>query len=101
MPPPLIIVGNDVWIGEKAIVLKGAIGDGAIVAAGAVVTKDVEPYTIVAGVPARPIGKRFSPEQEKMFQELRWWEWSDDKIRLNRDFFQAREGWFDNGTVSR
>ena len=99
--PPLIIVGNDVWIGEKAIVLKGAIGDGAIVAAGAVVTKDVEPYTIVAGVPARPIGKRFSPEQEKMFQELRWWEWSDDKIRLNRDFFQAREGWFDNGTVSR
>lgn len=62
---PPITVGNDVWIGCRAIIMDGvSIGDGAIVAAGAIVTKDVEPYTIVGGVPAKPIGKRFSGLRE-------------------------------------
>ena len=57
------------------------IGDGAIVAARAVVTKDVEPYTIVGGVPARPIRKRFDPETIRRLEQLRWWDWPREKIR--------------------
>lgn len=75
-------IGNDVWIGHGAIIKKGCwIGDGAVVAAGAVVTKDVEPYTIVGGVPAKPIRKRFSDHQIEELLQAKWWDLSDDRIK--------------------
>lgn len=70
-----IIIKNDVWIGEKVIIKGGVqIGDGAIIAAGAVVTKDVDPYTIVGGVPASPIKKRFDDDIIDALMKLRWWD---------------------------
>ena len=69
------IIGNDVWIGHNAIVLGGVkIGDGAIIGAGAVVTKDVEPYAIVGGVPAKVIKYRFSKEIIEQLLETKWWD---------------------------
>ena len=77
-----IVIGNDVWIGYEAVILPGVrIGDGAIVAARAVVTKDVEPYTIVGGVPAKPIRKRFDPDTIRRLEQLRWWDWPREKLR--------------------
>lgn len=79
-----IIIGNDVWIGFEAVILSGArIGDGAIIGARAVVTKDVPPYTIVGGVPARPIRKRFDEATIEKLIRLRWWDWSENKIKDN------------------
>ena len=69
-----IIIGNDVWIGANVSLMDGiTIGDGAIVAANALVNKDVEPYTIVGGIPAKPIKKRFSPEDIDFLLSLQWW----------------------------
>ena len=77
-----IVIGNDVWIGYEAVVMSGvSIGDGAIIGTRAVVTKDVAPYTIVGGVPARPIRKRFDDETIKALQALRWWDWEFDEIQ--------------------
>ena len=77
-----IVIGNDVWIGYEAVILSGVtIGDGAIIGTRAVVTKDVPPYTIVGGVPAKPIRKRFDDETIKKLEEVRWWNWDDEKIR--------------------
>lgn len=79
-----LIIGNDVWIGYNAIILSGVkIGDGAIVATGAVVTKDVKPYEIVGGIPAKVIRKRFSDEVIIKLQKMKWWNWSVDKIKRN------------------
>ena len=73
---PPTTIGNDVWIGQGAFLKAGVtIGDGAIVAAHAVVVKDVEPYTIVAGVPAKPVRKRFPQELIARLQALRWWDY--------------------------
>ena len=70
-----IVVGKDVWIGYEAVILSGVhIGDGAIVGARAVVTRDVAPYTIVGGVPARPIRKRFDEKTIRQLEALRWWD---------------------------
>jgi virginiamycin A acetyltransferase len=78
------IIGNDVWIGFNATIMAGVkVGDGAIIATNSVVTKDVEPYTIVGGNPAREIKKRFSKEQIDILLELKWWDWSLEKITEN------------------
>ena len=77
-----IIIGNDVWIGYEAVIMAGVhIGDGAIIAARAVVTKDVPPYTIVGGTPAKEIRKRFDPAVIERLLMLKWWDWPVDKIR--------------------
>ena len=79
-----IIIGNDVWIGYEAVILAGVtIGDGAIIGTRAVVTKDVPPYTIVGGVPAKPIKKRFSEETISALLEIQWWNWSEKRIAKN------------------
>lgn len=76
-----IIIGNDVWIGYEAVILSGVtIGDGAVIGCRAVVTKDVPPYTIVGGVPAKPIRKRFDEETIKELQKIKWWDWTEEKI---------------------
>lgn len=77
-----IVIGNDVWIGYEAVIMAGVhIGDGAIIAARAVVTKDVPPYTIVGGTPAKEIRRRFDEEIIQQLLLLKWWNWSTDKIR--------------------
>lgn len=79
-----IIIGNDVWIGYEAVIMAGVtIGDGAIIGTRAVVTKDVPPYTIVGGVPAKPIRKRFPDEVNLALLELQWWDWSKERIAQN------------------
>ena len=77
-----IVIGNDVWIGYEALIMAGVhIGDGAVIGARAVVTKDVPPYAIVGGVPAREIRKRFAPDVIARLLELKWWDWPMMKIR--------------------
>jgi len=79
-----VIIGNDVWICYGATILSGVkIGDGAVIGARAVVTKDVAPYSVVAGNPAREIGKRFNDEIIKKLLDLKWWDWTDEKIKEN------------------
>jgi acetyltransferase-like isoleucine patch superfamily enzyme len=77
-----IKVGNDVWIGAKSTIMSGIkISDGAIVGAGSTVTKDVPPYAIVAGNPAKVVKYRFTEEQIEKLLKIKWWEWNEDKIR--------------------
>ncbi|WP_318643164.1 CatB-related O-acetyltransferase [Flavobacterium ardleyense] len=85
-----ISIGNDVWIGHAAIILGGInIGNGSIIAAGSVVTKDVEPYSIVAGNPAKIIRKRFSENIISEIEQLKWWDKSDEElIKIKPLFFK-------------
>lgn len=77
-----VVIGNDVWVGYGSTVLSGvSIGDGAVIAAGSMVTKDVSPYQIVAGNPAKPIRSRFDQPTVDILLRLRWWDWPDDAIR--------------------
>jgi len=79
-----IIVGNDVWIGYEAVIMQGAhIGDGAIIGTRAVVTRDVPPYTVVGGVPAKTIKRRFSEEIIDTLLEIQWWNWDDETVKKN------------------
>lgn len=85
-----ITIGNDVWLGARSIVLSGVtIGDGAIVAAGAIVTEDVDPYSVVAGVPAAHKKWRFRKEIREELCEVEWWNWSEEKVRRNKEFFET------------
>lgn len=86
-----VVIGNDVWIGDQAIVLPGVtVGDGAIIGAGAVVTRSVDPFTIVAGNPARIIRKRFSQEAIEEVIKLAWWDWSPREMKEKKAIFEKR-----------
>ena len=83
-------IGSDVWIGARAIVLDGVdVGDGAIIGAGAVVVKNVPPYAVVGGVPAKTIRFRFSDEMIALLRSLRWWDWSLDDLTKHKNLFQG------------
>ena len=85
-----IVIGNDVWIGYEAVIMAGVtIGDGAIIGTRAVVTKDVPPYTIVGGVPAKTIRKRFNNETLDELLKIRWWDWPEEKIARNIQAIQS------------
>lgn len=85
-----IVIGNDVWIGYEAVVMAGVtIGDGAVIGACAVVTKDVLPYTIMGGIPAKPIRKRFSEETISALLALKWWDWPKEKIAQKIEAIQS------------
>jgi acetyltransferase-like isoleucine patch superfamily enzyme len=77
-----VIIGNDVWVGDGALILSGVtIGDGAVIAARSVVAKDVEPYSIVGGVPSKIIRKRFPNDVCDTLREIAWWNWDDSTLR--------------------
>ena len=89
-------IGHDVWIGHGAIVLPGVtIGNGAAVGAGAVVADDVDPYTVVAGVPAEPIRRRFPEDVAARIEATEWWEWDHDTIRARLEAFRDLETFLD------
>jgi len=86
------IVGNDVWIGMEAMILPGVtIGDGAIVAARAVVSRDAPPYAVVAGNPARVVRERFPAGEVERLLKLRWWDWDTAKITRNLALIRGRD----------
>jgi serine acetyltransferase len=88
-PEPVTEVGNDVWIGHNAVIMSGvSVGNGAIIGANAVVTRDVPHYAIVAGAPAKVIGYRYEEKIVNELLESKRWEWSDEEIVQNRDFFE-------------
>ena len=85
-----IVIGNDVWIGYGAVILSGVtIGDGAIIGTNALVTKNVAPYTIAVGIPAKPIRKRFSEEKVSALMKIKWWDWSQEKILKHLKFIKS------------
>ena len=82
-------IGHDTWIGHNAVIRpEVTIGDGAVVASAAVVTKDVAPYTIAAGIPAKPIRDRFAPDIAERLMALAWWDWSHEVLRERLDDFR-------------
>jgi acetyltransferase-like isoleucine patch superfamily enzyme len=85
-----VIIGSDVWIGHDVTILSGVtIGNGSCIGSRSLVTKDVEPFTIVGGVPARELKKRFSDKVIEYLNNLEWWKWDEKKIRNNKKFFMS------------
>lgn len=85
-----IVIGNDVWFGYDSVVMAGVtIGDGAIIGTRALVTKDIEPYTVVGGIPAKPIRKRFNYETIELLEKIQWWNWDIEKIRNNLEIIKS------------
>lgn len=88
MKEAYVKIGSDVWVGARAIILPAVtIGDGAIIGAGAVVTHDVPPYAVVAGVPAKTLKFRFDEEKIKKLLRIAWWNWPEKQIVQNLDYF--------------
>lgn len=88
-------IGNDVWIGDSAIILNGVyVGDGAIIGAGAIVTRDVPPYSVVGGIPARIIRYRFSESHITRLLKIRWWEWNSTEIARRQSLFADVDRFF-------
>lgn len=87
---PKIMIGHDVWIGDQTIILPKVmkIGNGAIIGAGSIVTKDVPAYAIVAGNPAKVIGKRFTPEIIKKIEDTQWWNWDKNELVQNKEMLE-------------
>lgn len=91
-----VVIGNDVWIGANVVIMPGVhIGNGAIIGAGAVVTKDVDDYAVVGGVPAKLIRYRFPKDKIMMFQKIQWWNWEMDKIIDEMEAFYDPETFLD------
>jgi virginiamycin A acetyltransferase len=85
---PIIEIGNDVWIGDNVTILPGVIiGNGVCIGAGSIVTKSILPYSIAAGVPCKTLKMRFSESTIKEIEERKWWNYSHEEIKENRDFF--------------
>lgn len=85
-----VVIGEDVWIGSNAVVLSGVhVGRGGVIAAGSVVTKEIPPYAVVAGNPARIIKYRFDEKRIRELENSRWWTWPVKEILKNKDFFEA------------
>jgi acetyltransferase-like isoleucine patch superfamily enzyme len=86
------VIGNDVWIGANATILAGVkVGDGAIIGAHSLVTKDVKPYSVVVGSPARHVKYRFEEDVISRLQDSKWWNWSDDELRKKVNLFDSPE----------
>lgn len=95
-PSETIEIGNDVWVGDGVYIKAGVkIGTGAILGAHAVITHDVEPYTVMAGVPARPIKKRFDDSTIEKLLVLQWWNWDEEKLTKYGPYFQSPEKLFE------
>lgn len=91
-----VIIGNDVWIGDSVLIMEGVhIADGTIVATGSIVTKSTQPYSIVAGTPAKKIGQRFSDETIKKLKDLRWWDKKIEWIKNHADYFSNVNSFFE------
>lgn len=83
-----VYIGNDVWIAEDVFISSGVtIGDGCCIGAKSVITKDLPPYSICVGVPCKPVKQRYNQDVVIFLQKLKWWNWSDDKIKKNKKFF--------------
>jgi len=83
-------IGNDVWIGANVVIMPGIkVGDGAVIGAGSVVTKNIDDYQIVYGVPAKPKGYRFEKDEIEYIKGLKWWEWSHDELKRKIELFKS------------
>ena len=95
-----VTIGNDVWIGQNALIKSGVtIGDGAIVGMGAVVTKDIGPYEVWGGNPAKLIRKRFDDDVISSLQQSKWWDWDEDKISINAKYFDDPNRFLTDGRL--